>query len=111
MQLSGGGALCLEGRLSYLPALVSQHSKVIFSTSIPEFNMYCYRQAAIVVCGSGCNYMQTIGSMSIAHPEARGPTVFYSMLVFYPRDAVLARVLAMALCLSVCHKSVFSQKG
>jgi len=46
--------------------------------------MYCYRQAAIVVCGSGCNYMQTIGSMSIAHPEARGPTVFYCTLVFLP---------------------------
>jgi len=48
---------------------------------------------------------------------------------FYPRDAMLARVLAMALCpsesvcvcvclsvclpvcLSVCHKSVFYQKG
>ena len=32
---------------------------------------------------------------------------------FYPRDALLARVLAMALCpcLSVCHKSVFYQKG
>jgi len=26
---------------------------------------------------------------------------------FYPRDAMLARVLAMALCLSVWHKSVF----
>ena len=36
---------------------------------------------------------------------------------FYPRDAILARVLAVALwpclsvCLSVCHKSVFCQKG
>ena len=38
---------------------------------------------------------------------------------FYPRDAMLARVLAMDLfpcpsvsvCLSVCHKSVFCQKG
>jgi len=28
-------------------------------------------------------------------------------LLFYPRDAMLARVLATALCLSVCHKSVF----
>jgi len=26
---------------------------------------------------------------------------------FYPRDATLVQVLAMALCLSVCHKSVF----
>ena len=25
---------------------------------------------------------------------------------FYPRDVLLARVLAMALCLSVCHKYV-----
>ena len=39
------------------------------------------------------------------------------VLSFYPRDAVLVRVLAMVLCpfvgvcLSVCHKSVFYQKG
>jgi len=34
---------------------------------------------------------------------------------FYPRDAMLARVLTMALCLSVrarvCHKSVFYRNG
>ena len=32
---------------------------------------------------------------------------------FYPCDAMLAQVLAMALCLSVCvcHKSVFYQNG
>jgi len=34
-------------------------------------------------------------------------------LFFYPRDAMLARVLAMALCLSVCvcHKSEFYRNG
>ena len=30
---------------------------------------------------------------------------------FYPRDTVLARMLAMAPCPSLCHKSVFYQKG
>ena len=42
---------------------------------------------------------------------ARATTVVF----FYPRDAMLARVLVVALCLSVClsvcHKSVFDQKG
>jgi len=45
-------------------------------------------------------------------PEKQGDTVS-----FYPRDAMLARVTATALCLcpsvclSVCHKSVFHQNG
>ena len=30
---------------------------------------------------------------------------------FYPRDATLVHELATALCLSVCHKSVFYKKG
>jgi len=30
---------------------------------------------------------------------------------FYPRDAMLALVLAMALCLSVCHKSAYHWSG
>jgi len=30
---------------------------------------------------------------------------------FYPRDAMLARVLAVALCLSGCYKSMFCRNG
>jgi len=30
----------------------------------------------------------------------------FVVIYFYPCDAMLARVLAMALCLSVCHKSI-----
>jgi len=33
------------------------------------------------------------------------------LLTFYPRVALPARVLAMALCLSVCHKSQFYRNG
>jgi len=45
------------------------------------------------------------------------PSVFLHVSIwfsdFYPRDAMLARVLAMALCLSVCvcRKSVFYRNG
>jgi len=35
----------------------------------------------------------------------------HSQFAFYPSDAMLARVLSMAVCLSVCHKSVFCREG
>ena len=47
------------------------------------------------------------------HFEAQNHAVHF--LYFYPRDAMLARVLAIALCpsvrLSVCHKSEFCRNG
>ena len=49
----------------------------------------------------------------LVHFEAQNHAVHF--LYFYPRDAMLARVLAMALCpsvrLSVCHKSEFCRNG
>ena len=41
------------------------------------------------------------------------PLKTFILSAFYPRDAMLARVLAMALCpsVSVCHKSVFYRNG
>jgi len=38
-------------------------------------------------------------------------SVLYTDCWFYPRDAMLARLLAAALCLSVCHKSELYQNG
>ena len=33
------------------------------------------------------------------------------VLIFYPHDAMLAWVLAVVLCLSICHKSVLNRNG
>ena len=53
-------------------------------------------------------------SKALVHRTARTPcsyTLFTGRHVFYPRDAMLARVpattLCLSVCLSVCHKSEF----
>ena len=59
-----------------------------------------------------CNCIPTVvaNAKSLAIKVTQKSCVFDG---FYPRDAMLARVLAMALCLSVsvCHKSVFCWSG
>jgi len=38
-------------------------------------------------------------------------SIYFHDRCFYPRDAMLARVLAVVVCLSVCHTPVFYQNG
>jgi len=46
-----------------------------------------------------------------AHAHTNAACLKNETLDFYPHDARLVRVSALALCLSVCHKSVFYQNG
>ena len=99
---------------------IIQHLNVCYSVQLSEYVSAQYVSGSMSVAGVGVDHealLELVNKMPVREgpkPAIIQPAKYHGgswWNWFYPHDAMLVLVLAMALCLSVCHMSVFYLNG